>query len=266
MVPMNSYEEFSFWGTVKGFSVGYDLRRFASGVQLTANYTLQFADGTGSNAGDGQNIVAAGLPNIRVPHSLDYDQRHTIVLNFDYRFGTGKDYKGPMYTHKKADKEKTCRLLENVGANLTFRLGSGTPYSKQSNITPEAQFGLNINKSLEGAVNGSNLPWSYKIDLRIDKSVTLTWGKPGEADKRKQSNLNIYLQVLNVLNTKNIIRVYKATGNANDDGYLSSSQAQNTIASQINPNSFVDLYNLKVNNPANYSLPRVIRIGVQLDF
>jgi outer membrane receptor protein involved in Fe transport len=261
----NSFKNIDF-GTVKGFSIGYDLRRLSSGVQLTANYTLQFADGTGSAFNDGQNIVAAGQPNIRVPHPLDYDQRHTIVINLDYRFGSDKDYKGPMFTRKKGDKESTCKLLENVGANLTFRLGSGTPYSKQSNITPEGQFGLNINKSLEGAVNGSNLPWSYKIDLRIDKSLLVKWGKAEEGDKRKQANLNFYLQVLNLLNTKNIIKVYKATGNADDDGYLSASQSQNTISNQVDPNSFVDLYNIKINNPANYSRPRVIRIGVQLDF
>lgn len=261
----NSFKNVDF-GTVKGFSIGYDLRRLSSGVQLTANYTLQFAEGTGSTFNDGQNIVAAGLPNIRVPHALDYDQRHTIVINLDYRFGAEKDYKGPMYTRKKGDKEKTVKLLENVGANLTFRLGSGTPYSRQSNITPEGQFGLNINKSLEGSVNGSNLPWSYKVDLRIDKSLLVSWGKADGENKRKQSNLNIYLQVLNLLNTKNIIEVYKATGNANDDGYLSAASSQNAIASQVNPNSFVDLYGVKINDPSYYSRPRVIRLGIQLDF
>ena len=261
----NSFKNVDF-GTVKGFSVGYDLRRLSSGVQLTANYTLQFADGTGSSLSDGQNIVAAGLPNIRVPHSLDYDRRHNITINFDYRFGSDKDYKGPTFTRKKGDKEKTTKLLENVGANLTFRLGSGTPYSKQSNVTPEGQFGLNINKSLEGSVNGSNMPWSYKIDLRLDKSILVSWGKPDGENKRKQSNLNIYLQVLNLLNTKNILGVYKATGNADDDGYLTAASSQNTIASQVNPNSFIDLYSVKINNPANYSRPRVIRLGIQLDF
>jgi hypothetical protein len=260
-VTYNSFKNIDF-GTVKGFSVNYDLRRLSSGVQLSANYTLQFADGTGSNAGDGQNIVAAGQPNIRVTHPLDYDQRHTIVINMDYRFGGGKNYKGPVWSHNN----KTAKLLEDVGANITFRLGSGTPFSRQANITPEGQFGLNINKSLQGDINGSNLPWNYRIDLRLDKNVLLTWGKEDEAkgEKRKQANLNVYLQVLNVLNTQNVIRVYKATGNANDDGYLSSSSS--TASTQISPESFTDLYNVKINNPGNYSRPRVIRLGIQIDF
>ncbi len=257
----NSFKNIDF-GTVKGFSVGYDLRRLSSGVQLGVNYTLQFADGTGSKADDGQNIVAAGQPNIRVTHPLDFDQRHTIVLNMDYRFGAGKNYKGPVFTRNN----KVIKLLEDVGANLIFRVGSGTPYSKQANITPEAQFGLQINKSLEGAVNGSNMPWNYRMDLRIDKSIQLVWGKDDESkgEKRKTASLNIYLQVLNVLNTQNVIKVYKATGNADDDGYLTS--AQSTAGVQVAPGSFTDLYNAKVINPANYSRPRVIRLGVQIDF
>ena len=40
------------FGTVKGMSINYDLRR-TNNVQMTANYTLQFADGTGSSATSG---------------------------------------------------------------------------------------------------------------------------------------------------------------------------------------------------------------------
>lgn len=264
-----SYKSFSNidFGTVKGFSIAYDLRRMNSGVQLTASYTLQFADGTGSSASDGVNLVADGQPNLRMTHPLDFDQRHTIVLNVDYRFGAGKDYNGPRWTRKKGtDKEKTIGILENVGANITFRAGSGTPYSKQGNITPDAQFGIQNTKSLSGSINGSNLPWSFKMDLKIDKDLELTWGGKKEGEEKKTANVNVYLQVLNVLNTKNIIDVYKATGDPGDDGYLTSAQAQSTIAGQNNPQSFIDLYNTKVNNPSNYSRPRVIRLGLVLSF
>ena len=44
--PYTHFDNIDF-GTVKGFSFGYDLRR-QNNVSLTANYTLQFADGTGS--------------------------------------------------------------------------------------------------------------------------------------------------------------------------------------------------------------------------
>lgn len=259
----NSFSNVDF-GTIKGLSVEYDLRR-TGGISMTANYTLQFADGTGSSTTDGQNLVSSGVPNLRTTHPLDFDQRHTITLNVDYRFGAKTDYRGPrLKLNKGKDNEKVISILENVGANIVFRAGSGTPYSKQANVTHEGQFGIGGgNTALDGQINGSNLPWTYKVDLRIDKNMEINFGKD---ESKKTANLTVYLQVLNLLNTKNILAVYKATGNPGDDGYLSSAQAQTTIAGQNDPAAFADLYSVKINNPSNYSRPRVIRIGLLLDF
>jgi hypothetical protein len=265
-VTYNTLENIDF-GTVKGFSVAYDLRRMANGVQLTANYTLQFADGTGSSASDGFNIASSGQPNLRTTHPLDFDQRHSVVLNIDYRFGSGQDYNGPLITYK----DKTIKIFENVGANLIARAGSGTPYSRQRNVTPgdpnsnNVLLGVNNRSNLAGQINGSNLPWNYKLDLRIDKDIKLTWNKK-DGEGKKQANLNIYLQVLNLLNTKNVINVYKYTGSPTDDGYLSSPQGQQTLSNQTNLQSYLDLYHLKMNDPSYFSQARVIRLGLLFDF
>lgn len=265
-VTYNTYGNIDF-GTAKGLSVTYDLRRAATGISLTASYTLQFADGTGSNTFDAAALAGAGQPNQKIPTALDFDQRHSIVLNADYRFGGEKDYKGPVLTLRKgSDKEKAIKVFENVGANITFTAGSGTPYTRQSNITADASFGSAERKIIEGDKNGSYLPWNYRINLRIDKDVELSWGGKKDGDEKKHAHLNIYLQILNVLNTKNINYVYTATGNPNDDGYLASSNGQTATAQKNSPTSFVDLYNVKVNNPSNYSLPRVIRLGAALNF
>lgn len=255
------------FGTVKGFSLSYDLRRSASGVQMNAAYTLSFADGTGSSASDGFNLANSAQPNLRVLHPLDFDQRHTIVLNIDYRFGAGKEYNGPVWTrHKGTDKEKAIKLLQNVGVNFLMRAGSGSPYSKQANISAVAIFDQPQRTALSGDINGSNLPWNFRADLKVDKDIELTWGGKKEGEEKKHANLNIYLQVLNVLNNKNVIKVYKATGNPDDDGYLSSAEAQQDINAKTNPESFTDLYRVSINNPSNYQRPRVIRLGLMLDF
>ena len=84
------------FGTVKGMSINYDLRR-TNNIQLTANYTLQFADGTGSSATSGQSLVETGQPNLRTTIPLSYDQRHAISASVDYHYGAGKDYNGPVW-------------------------------------------------------------------------------------------------------------------------------------------------------------------------
>lgn len=251
----NTYGNIDF-GTAKGFTVAYDLRR-TNGVQLTASYTLQFADGTGSGAGEAANLISAGQPNLRTTIPLDFDQRHAIVANVDYRFGSGANYHGPVVG------KNSFKLFNNVGANMVFRAGSGTPYTQQSNVTPNGQFGVASRANLEGSVNGSRLPWQVRVDLRIDKNVDLKWGT---GDDAKMANLNVYLQVLNVLDTRNVQNVYRYTGSASDDGYLSAAETQSIINSQNDPQSFRDLYSVKINNPSNYSIPRRIRLGVMLDF
>jgi hypothetical protein len=255
------------FGTVKGFTAAYDLRRI-NGVALTASYTLQFADGTGSGSAQGYNLVNSNQPNLRTTIPLDFDQRHAVVINVDYRFGSGGNYHGPVWTKGKGDGAKTIKLLNNVGANLVMRAGSGTPYSAQENATPEGQVALGVAARgiLRGSPNGSRDPWQYRMDLRIDKNIDLTWGGKKEGSAKKAASLNVYLQVLNLLNTANILKVYRYTGNPNDDGYINDAATQTVIAAQANQQSFKDLYAIKANNPSNYSIPRRTRLGILLSF
>ena len=239
------------FSTVKGLSVNYDLRR-TNNVQMTANYTLQFADGTGSSATSGANLAETGQPNLRTLTPLDYDQRHAVSASVDYHYGEGKDYNGPLLFGAK--------VFENAGANVMFSAGSGTPYSKQSNITQEAASGINDRSTLEGSLNGSRLPWQFRINAKVNKEFEIKW-----SDK-KSSHLNVYVQVQNLLDAKNIMSVYRATGNPDDDGYLTSSAAQNTIDAKNDPESFRYLYSLAVNNPSHYSLPRMWRAGISFQF
>lgn len=244
------YQNIDF-GTVKGFSASYDLRRTGR-VQMTTNYTLQFADGTGSSASSGYSLVNTGQPNLRTTIPLSYDQRHAISASVDYRYKTGDKYTGPVLGKWK--------VFEDAGANIMMSAGSGTPYSKQSNITQEAADGINDRSTLSGSINGSRLPWQFRLNAKFNKNFEIKWSK------KKSSFLNAYLQIQNLLDAKNIISVYRATGNPEDDGYLTAAESQNDILSRNSPTSFMYLYSLAVNNPSHYSLPRTFRVGLSLTF
>ena len=152
------------FGTVKGMSINYDLRR-TSNVSMTANYTLQFADGTGSSATSGQSLVNTGQPNLRTTNPLSFDQRHSLMASIDYSYGTGKKYNGPILFGRK--------VLQDAGANIIMTAGSGTPYSKQSNITQEAASGINDRSTLEGSLNGSRLPWQFRLSMKLNKNFVI---------------------------------------------------------------------------------------------
>lgn len=236
------------FGTVKGLTAAYDLRR-SGNARVRASYTLQFANGTGSDQNTAEALIKSNQPNLRTLFPYDYDQRHAFNLSLDYRWGEGKEYNGPTWG------KKDTKWLQNTGFNVTFRGGSGTPYTKSSNISPFGQ-----NDIIAGSINGSRLPWSFRMDARLDKDFIVA-----QTDKRTYY-MNVYLQVLNVLNTKNIMNVYAATGNPDDDGYLAAAEYQSTIEGQVDVQSYRDLYSIAVNSPYNYSSPRMIRIGIGLNF
>jgi len=238
------------FGTVKGLTVAYDLRRTGN-VRLSANYTLQFANGTGSNSESQKSMVSSGQPNLRTMTPLDYDQRHAVKASIDYRYDGGKKYNGPKFTKKikGTDKVKTILLLENTGLNVTFNGSSGTPYTKRD---------FNEN-TIVGQLNGSRLPWQFWIDAQINKAFMLKVGS-------RMLDLNVYLSVLNVLNTQNIRQVYGTTGNPNDDGYLTNPKYQAQINAYEDPQSYRDLRSVSTDSPYNYSLPRRIRLGLELNF
>jgi len=234
------------FGTVKGITLGYDLRR-TNNISVKANYTLQFADGTGSAVGGTVNLLNTPFPTLRSIAPLNIDNRHRINAVIDYRYGLGDNYTGP---------EGMKKILQGMGTNLVLNLSSGSPYSASSDP---------LNGRLEGTINGSRQPWTFTADFVIDKDFQVTVGKNKE-DKPKKLNFNAYVLINNLFNTFNINGVYRFTGDPEDDGYLTDARYQNQVQTQINEQSYRDLYTLSRQQGGNYFAPRTIQLGVKVDF
>ncbi|PIP54181.1 MAG: hypothetical protein COX07_06710 [Bacteroidetes bacterium CG23_combo_of_CG06-09_8_20_14_all_32_9] len=245
-VKYMTYSNIDF-GTVKGLTASYDIRRTGN-VTFRLSYTLQFANGTGSNAETSRALIQTGQPNLRTTIPLDFDQRHALVGNFDYRFASGPAYNGP----KVAGKD----ILQNTGANFTIIYGTGSPYSKRD---------INSNY-LIGSLNGARKPSRFTVNLRLDRDIELNYGKGENAEKKKEAALNVYLEVTNLLNNKGILTVYSTTGNPDDDGFLTAAVNQTNINSQKDPEAYRNYYTMYINNPGNYTYARTIHLGIQLSF
>ena len=251
-VPGNNYNSYGNldFGTVKGFSFSYDLRR-TQNLELTAAYTLQFADGTGSDANSQGNLNTRG--NIRYLSPLTFDERHRLAINLDYRYASGSQYNGPRWFGKD--------VFSNAGLSLQANAASGRPYTHEQK--PE----IYGSQGVGGAINGARLPWNFTLDLRIDKSFRLL---PEGA--KNQLFANVYLRIENLLDAKNIIGVYKASGSAYDDGFLATPDGQSSIQTLINSNraddvdNYLSSYQWGLLNPDFFTLPRRIYLGAQVQF
>lgn len=231
------------FGTVKGFTFQYDLRRTGN-VSINANYTLQFADGTGSDANSQRGLTSRG--NLRTLFPLNFDERHRIVGNIDYRYGSGKRYNGP--------RVFGANIFEDAGFNLQGIMVSGRPYTAQQ--TPTELGG----QGTVGSINGARKPWNFTLNLRVDKNFTV-------ADRY---NFNVYCRVSNLLDRRNVINVYPVTGSATDDGFLLSvngrQQLESIKGSAREVTSYLASYQWALLNPDYYSLPRRIYVGAIMDF
>jgi hypothetical protein len=245
-VPLvNQYTTFDNqdFGTVKGFSFQYDLRRTGN-VSLNANYTLQFADGTGSDPESQRGLTNRG--NLRTLFPLSFDERHRINVVMDYRYGSGKTYNGPSIAG--------IDIFANAGLNLQAVAVSGRPYTAK--LVPSELGGTGT----VGSLNGARKPWNFTLNLRVDKNFSL-------GDKL---GLNVYLRVSNVLDRRNIINVYPATGSSEDDGFLRSYfgelQLQSIVDSGRSIDSYLASYQWRILNDDFFSLPRRMFVGAILDF
>jgi hypothetical protein len=249
--------------TTKGISLTYDLRKTTtSNISVLANYTLQFADGTGSNAASQAGLISAGQPNLRTPFPLDNDNRHNFSAQIDYRYKGGQQYNGPISKNGR-------KWLQYTGLNLMITATSGRPYSKQGNVTETQGIGIRQSEVSKGTMNGSRFPWTYNVNLRIDRDFFISYQKIKDKKKIDYSKgmfLNVYIWIVNVLDTRNIVGLYRYTGDPNDDGFLSSSYGLTAVESATLSQAFYDQYSIKVNSPFNYVSPRIIRLGATLSF
>ena len=252
------------FSTTKGSTVTFDFRT-TNHLRMFFSYTLQFAEGTGStyNSSNGGSsgaasgflayAISANQPNLRYVIPLSFDARHNFSANIDYRYGEGE---GPMVGKSY--------IFENAGLNIMGTARSGEPYSRYT--LPD-----NVSHTLLGGVNGSRLPWHYGINLKVDKDFRINYMVKDKAKAdgnkvKKSKYVNVYLSVLNLLNTQDIQSVYGYTSKPSNDGYLTSAYGQRYVAQQVSPSSYSLLYNIYANNPGNYNYARTVNFGVMYKF
>lgn len=249
--PITTYETYGNldFGTTKGFSFQFDKRR-TNNLEFSATYTLQFAEGSGSDANSSGGINTRGI--LRNLNPLSFDERHRITANIDYRYESGKAYDGP--------KIAGLDIFANTGINLNVIAVSGQPFTRNSNPAP-----LGGNGFL-GSINGSRQPWTFSMDMRVDKTFTINTSKTGNRGLEG----NIYLRVQNLLDARNVRNVFGYTGDPENDGYLLSEFGQDRIndiqASGKDVDAFLDAYSWRLVSPGNYFFPRRIYLGVIFNY
>lgn len=250
-----SYDNKDF-RTIKGVTLAYDLRQ-TKNIRINANYTLQYAEGTGLSSSTMTELIKEGYTTLKMLNPIADDRRHEFKANVDFRYGSGAQYNGPVITRVVTDKEtgekrkKEIKVLENFGVNFMAVAQSGRPYTKAFS---------NSQYTIVGGYKGARLPWGFYFNVVVDKVWPIQVGK-------RQTFIKADITVNNLFNIRNVLDVFKVTGNPEDDGYLTDPEMQQIINAYLDPTAYRDIYTIiHQNGTWNYSNPRTIRVSVSYNF
>ena len=250
-----SYDNKDF-RTIKGVTLAYDLRQ-TKNVRINANYTLQYAEGTGLSSTTMTELIKEGYTTLKMLNPISDDRRHEFKANVDFRYGSGAKYNGPVITKVVTDKEtgekrkKEVKVLENFGINFLAVAQSGRPYTKQYS---------NSQATIVGGYRGARLPWGFYFNVVADKVWNLNVGK-------RVTQLRAAITVNNLFDIRNIVNVFPVTGNPEDNGYLTDPESQQVINAYLDPQAYRDIYTIILRNGTwNYCSPRTIKVGLTYMF
>jgi hypothetical protein len=236
------------FATTKGIEISLTMRRYER-LSAQANISFQDAQGTGSFPNSNRGIVGSPVVagQVYTPvyiSPLEYNNGLKANVNLDYRF----------------DKNESSALLRGLGASVLITYSSGHPYTlgdgKSSDIgySGSTTSDARTRAALE-ALNASTTPANFRVDLRVDKTFEIF----------DRLNANIYVQVINLFDKKNVQQVYLKTGSAETDGFLNtpseSAKLIETYGSQ-----YPLLYQGMLNYDGLYGQARQIRLGIRLEY
>ena len=231
-LPVSQYTNDDY-GSVKGVDFTLEKLPLTGYISGSISYSYMIANGIGSTALEPYYTYITSTTDTLAPiteYPLDFDQRHTVTALVSIIAPNKWDMK--------------CFGIKVPGAwalNVIGHYGSGLPYTRTDNKGNRL-----------GERNEARLPANHTVDMKFNKDFGL--GKVGS------SLISIFVEVDNLFNKKNVLNVYTNTGRADNDGNRIGAGVALSAAAI---NYYDTLFD---RDPQNYSPPRTIRMGMELNF
>ena len=101
------------------------------------------------------------------------------------------------------------------------------------------------------------MPAQAFLDFKIEKGFQF---------KNDKHHLILYCTIQNLFNTEIVYKVYRFTGEPDDNGFLTAPETQKQISEALDEASFRYLYSSYINDPSHYGLPRRTTLGISFNF
>lgn len=197
------------YANMRGFEINFDMKPTN---YFFGGFTYTYSVTKGNASSETEHYP--GTQKSTLLYYLDFDKTHVFNASGTLRIPKGE---GPIVLG--------IPLFERTDFSLIVRASSGYPY------TPGGRdIGFVVKNSLRQ-------PGNYLVDLKINREIPLTGG----------TYVNVFTEILNLTNHRNILYVYSDTGEPDV--------------------TFVDNASVEfMKNPSNFGPPRLIRIGMGFSF
>ncbi|MBI4538426.1 MAG: TonB-dependent receptor [Gemmatimonadetes bacterium] len=190
------------FGNVRGVDVRLT-RRLAQYFTAILGYSLLDSKGTSSDPYSyifsfgrfADPITGAPLSPAQAVQPMDFDQRHKVTVAAT---ATVPD--------DALENAVWNTLLRNTNASFTINAGSGLPYTRSSTPSVLARGGGFGARYVE-LVNASRMPWNSALDAKITRGFRFAG-----------STFSVFVDVRNLINTRNVDDVYGINGSSTDPG------------------------------------------------
>ncbi len=212
------------YGRSRGIELSFD-KSYNNYWTLTSNYQFSFAYGKSSSNRSGYDAILdqTAIPLRDLP--LNWDQRHSVMVNIDLR--ARKDDHPVLFGYKMPD---------DWGASIMFTWGTGFPYTP-SEYNPN--WDVKPGEKAWERTNALRMPDQYNLDFRVNKNFTLA-----------KLDWQVFLDIDNVTNRRNVDNVYSDTGLPDDPFVLDGLGNGDPYYS----------------DPTHWTSPRNIKLGVKMSF
>jgi outer membrane receptor protein involved in Fe transport len=194
------------YAKLTGVELIVELRR--QWFNAKVSYTLSFARGTSSYANQAYyEFIQRGITVPAVEYTLDFDQRNRFFVQAD-----------ATVPEKATGTKWLDVMLDSLGCHLLGYVGNGFPYSPPGGKGDPATW------------NTYTGPWRSNIDAVVTKPVKLG-----------RVRIDLVVEVLNLLDIRDVLYVYPATGSPIDDGerfYYYSFEWARSLASWIGDRNY----------------------------
>ena len=204
------------YGNVRGAELTFT-RRPSNFWSASLNYTYSVAMGKSSSATQNYTYVWAGWIIPKKESPLDWDQRHTMNAELDFRIPQGE---GPRIGETP--------FLEGFGVHLSWRFGSGLPYSQANQGTAQPE------------INSKRRPFTMSTDLKVNKTFWIGG-----------VTLDAFCEVRNLFDRQNINTIL-------DEAWYDADQDGDGEPDEDPTGS--------MSNPYVFSRPRMIRFGLGFEW